>query len=268
MGEQPVARAPKPERTQHIYGGTLGGPIVKNKLFFFGNYQGTRFDAPGSETISVAPEAWRRGDLSSVTATIQRSRRPARSFPGNQIPVGRISPIAARDPQQHRRCTRCRTGRSRGVTGNYVGETLTTNRANQGDVRVDWNTSTKDKVFGRFSFAEYEADERQAGDAAAAGQPDRRAVSQRGGQLEPRREARRSSTRYWSASTRSRSSAATTRLGRDRERQRDVRDRRRAADCRAELDRLGRRPDRRSAPARATRTRSTGPIRSTRSSPG
>ncbi|HMF59261.1 MAG TPA: carboxypeptidase-like regulatory domain-containing protein, partial [Vicinamibacterales bacterium] len=40
------SNAAKPERTQHIYGGTLGGPIVKNKLFIFGNYQGTRFDAP------------------------------------------------------------------------------------------------------------------------------------------------------------------------------------------------------------------------------
>ena len=51
--------AAKPERRQDIYGGTLGGPLVKNKLFFFGNYQGTRFDAPGFETISVAPATWR-----------------------------------------------------------------------------------------------------------------------------------------------------------------------------------------------------------------
>jgi len=47
--------AAKPKRRQDIYGGTLGGPLAKNKLFFFGNYQGTRFDAPGTETISVAP---------------------------------------------------------------------------------------------------------------------------------------------------------------------------------------------------------------------
>ena len=65
--------AAKQERRQHIYGGTLGGPLVKNKLFFFGNYQGTRYDAPGFETVSVAPEAWRRGDLSSVTSADPRS---------------------------------------------------------------------------------------------------------------------------------------------------------------------------------------------------
>src|SRR4051812_12218233 len=136
------SHAAKPERTQHIYGATLGGPIVKNKLFIFGNYQGTRFDAPGSETISVAPEAWRHGDLSSVTATIKDPVTGA-VLAGNQIPASSISPIAAAllnntnlYPLPNRSVT--------GVTGNYVGETLTTNRANQGDFRGDWNTSAKD----------------------------------------------------------------------------------------------------------------------------
>ncbi len=149
------SHAAKPQRTQHIYGGTLGGPIVKNRLFLFGNYQGTRFDAPGSETVSVAPETWRRGDLSSVTATI-KDPLTGQVFVGNQIPASRISPIAAAIlgnttlyPLPNRSVT--------GVTGNYVGQTLTTNRANQGDVRADWNTSAKDKIFGRFSFAEYQA---------------------------------------------------------------------------------------------------------------
>ena len=59
--------APKPERRQDIFGGTFGGPLVKSRLFFFANYQGTRNDAPGFETISVAPAAWRVGDLSSIT---------------------------------------------------------------------------------------------------------------------------------------------------------------------------------------------------------
>ena len=61
------SNAPKPERRQDIYGGTFGGPLMKNKVFFFGNYQGTRFDAPGFETLSVAPESWRR-NLSLSTA--------------------------------------------------------------------------------------------------------------------------------------------------------------------------------------------------------
>ena len=62
--------APRQERKQHIFGATLGGPLVKDKLFFFADYQGSRQDAPGSSTASVAPEAWRRGDLSSITTPI------------------------------------------------------------------------------------------------------------------------------------------------------------------------------------------------------
>ena len=147
--------APKPERRQDIFGGTLGGPLVKNKLFFFGNYQGTKFNAPGFETLSVAPDSWRHGDLSSLTGTI-RDPRTGVVFAGNQIPVGRISPIAlailnntSLYPLPNRNVT--------GVTGNFVGETLTTITANQADGRIDWSPSNKDKVFGRFSYAEYES---------------------------------------------------------------------------------------------------------------
>ncbi|MEP6593060.1 MAG: hypothetical protein ABJC51_05180, partial [Acidobacteriota bacterium] len=146
--------AAKPKRRQDIFGGTLGGPIVRNSLFFFANYQGTKFDAPGFETVSVAPAAWRRGDLSSITAVI-RDPLTGQAFPGNQIPVGRISPIASAIlnstayPQANRNVS--------GVTGNFVGETLTTVTANQGDARVDWSASAADKVFGRFSMAEYES---------------------------------------------------------------------------------------------------------------
>ena len=96
------SRAPKPERRQDIYGGTFGGPLVKSKLFFFGNYQGTRFDAPGFETISVAPATWRNGDLSSLTNVTVRDPVTLVPFAGNQIPSGRISPIARGDSQQHR----------------------------------------------------------------------------------------------------------------------------------------------------------------------
>jgi hypothetical protein len=146
--------APKQERKQHIYGATLGGPIVKNKLFFFADYQGSRQDAPGFATASVAPEAWRHGDLSSVSVQI-RDPLTGLPFPGNQIPANRISPIAQRilnDAANYPLPNRSVAG---GVAGNFVGETLFKLRANQGDLRLDWNASDKDKLFGRYSFATY-----------------------------------------------------------------------------------------------------------------
>ena len=86
--------AAKQERKQHIYGGTLGGPVVRNKVFFFGDYQGSRQDAPGFGTASVAPEAWRRGDLSSVDAPRSAIRsRVCRS------PATRFRPTASARPR-------------------------------------------------------------------------------------------------------------------------------------------------------------------------
>src|SRR6266545_4379787 len=148
--------APKPERRQDIFGATVGGPLVKNNLFFFTDYQGTRFKAPVFETISVAPATWRAGDLSSVTAAI-RDPLTGQGFAGNQIPVGRMSAIARGILNNTTLYPLPNRTVSGGISGNFVGETLTTNRAHQADARIDWNASSKDKIFGRFSYAEYES---------------------------------------------------------------------------------------------------------------
>ena len=149
------SNAKKSERTQHIFGATFGGPIIKNKLFFFVNYQGTILDEPGTQTAAVAPEAWRRGDLSSFTTPI-RDPLTGQPFPGNQIPLSRISPFAlallgdtTRYPLPNRTVT--------GVAGNYVGASLAETRAHQGDLRLDWAASANDKLFLRVSIAEYES---------------------------------------------------------------------------------------------------------------
>src|SRR5437867_6483735 len=135
--------APRPERRQHIFGATLGGPVVKNQLFFFASYQGIRQDAHGSETVSLAPAEWRRGDLSGVD-TVIRDPLTGQPFPGNQVPPSRISPIArailgdtSLYPLPNRDVG--------GVGGNFVGEALTTVRTHQGDLRLDWNASPNDK---------------------------------------------------------------------------------------------------------------------------
>jgi hypothetical protein len=146
--------AAKPERKQHIFGGTLGGPLVSNKVFFFGDYQGSRHDAPGVSTAAVVPEAWRRGDLSSISTPIINPQTGL-AFPGNQIPVEMFSPTArailsdlTNYPLPNRSVS--------GIAGNYVGPTLFTIRAHQGDGRIDWNVSQDDRLFGRYSFATYE----------------------------------------------------------------------------------------------------------------
>ncbi|HEX2456158.1 MAG TPA: carboxypeptidase regulatory-like domain-containing protein, partial [Vicinamibacterales bacterium] len=152
--ENNASNAAKQERKQHIWGFTAGGPLLRDKLFIFGDYQRSQHDNPGFGTASVAPEAWRRGDLSSVTTAI-KDPTTGLAFDGNQIPIGRISSTARallNDLVNYPLPNRSVPG---GVTGNFVGERLLKIRANQGDVRVDWNASSNDKIFGRYSFATY-----------------------------------------------------------------------------------------------------------------
>jgi hypothetical protein len=147
--------APKAQRTQHIFGGTFGGPIVRNKLFFFGNFQQTKLDQPGSAVASVAPAEWRAGNLSNVT-TVIRDPLTGQPFPGNIIPANRISAVARAILSDTANYPLPNRGPTSGlVSGNYVGSSLSETSAPQGDVRVDYNPSTNDRFFGRVSIAEF-----------------------------------------------------------------------------------------------------------------
>ncbi|MBL8295723.1 MAG: carboxypeptidase regulatory-like domain-containing protein, partial [Bryobacterales bacterium] len=72
------------------FGGTFGGPIVRNKLFFFGTYQGTRTRSSPAGRVSFVPtEAERRGDFSALSTRIV-DPTTGQPFPGNIIPTSRI----------------------------------------------------------------------------------------------------------------------------------------------------------------------------------
>ena len=236
------SNAAKPERRQDIYGGTLGGPLVKNKLFFFANYQGTRFDAPGFETHFG--RARQRG-ATAICRASPRHPRPATglAFAGNQIPAGRISPIArsilsntALYPLPNRNV-------SGGVTGNYVGETLTTIARQPGRrARSTGTRRTTTRSSDASRIAEFQSRTDKRAFPLLLGSLHGRAVPQSGVQLEPRLQSvgrQRAARRLQPDHDRERH----PRLGRRRQRQRDVRDCGRAADPGPELDRMGRRPD-------------------------
>ena len=71
LGQQPRRpAAKKAELSQNIFGATLGGPIIKNKLFFFADYQGFIRNRPGELVRSVAPRPAGEGDLSGAGVTI------------------------------------------------------------------------------------------------------------------------------------------------------------------------------------------------------
>ncbi len=91
----------KPEARQNQFGGTLGGPLVRNRLFFFGSYQGTFDQQLASRFGTVPTAAMRNGDFSASPtpiydpATGNTSTGAGRTaFPGNVIPRDRFEPIA------------------------------------------------------------------------------------------------------------------------------------------------------------------------------
>ncbi|MBO0721157.1 MAG: TonB-dependent receptor [Blastocatellia bacterium] len=152
----------KPKLRQNIFGGTLGGPVISNKLFFFVDYQGAVQRTGGASTIAVAPAAWRTGDLSSLGVTIrdpQNCTKPSdtttcQPFAGGIIPQSRIvNPIAKAlfaNPQLYPLPNRINPVNHTGVL-----DVVTSDRfnAHQFDIRMDSQLSGKDTLMGRYSFS-------------------------------------------------------------------------------------------------------------------
>ncbi len=86
-----LPRRSKLNRNQ--FGGTLGGPIWRNRTFFFFNYEGLRERRGVEARGSVPTEAWRVGDFSGVAGLTLRDPQGG-NFPGNRIPENRFSPTA------------------------------------------------------------------------------------------------------------------------------------------------------------------------------
>ena len=83
---------PKPKLDQNQFGGSVGGPLVKNRTFFFADYEGFRQEQ-GVTFVSTVPTAkMRSGDFSELSVPIyDPTTTPRTSFPGNVIPGERDS---------------------------------------------------------------------------------------------------------------------------------------------------------------------------------
>ncbi|MDX2043680.1 MAG: TonB-dependent receptor [Acidobacteriota bacterium] len=151
----------KSKLRQNIFGGTLGGPIIKERLFFFAAYQQTIQRTGGAGTASVAPIAWRSGNLSAFTTPIRDPQKTGACttadrtacFTGNIIPANRISnPVAKAlfaDNTLYPLPTRQQAG-----TGVGLVDVVTASQINnpQIDGKIDWRVTDKDNFSSRYSF--------------------------------------------------------------------------------------------------------------------
>lgn len=150
----------KPAFRQNQFGAAAGGPIVRNKTFLFGDYQGTRIARAGGNSISdVPPAALRAGDFSSTGVTIYdpSSRRLGPTglvisdpLPGNRIPQSQMNAsmvaLQGQVPLPN-------FGTPGALSRNYFYGPPRTSNTDQGDVRVDHTFSAKDNMFGRYSIS-------------------------------------------------------------------------------------------------------------------
>ena len=146
---------PKGDWAYHQYGGTLGGPVVRNRLFYFASYEGTRDKQQATRTMSVPTEALRRGDLSASVnpiydpATGSANGVGRTAFPGNVIPGDRIDATAAKI------ISLMPMPNLPGETNNYfISAPFEFNRWTL-DTKVNWNVSPKLNLFGRYSHLDF-----------------------------------------------------------------------------------------------------------------
>ncbi len=147
---------PKTKRNQ--FGVAVGGPIMKNKSFFFGDYQGTRSSQGGSILSSVPTALARTGNLSEYGVNIydpQSNADPAAraQFGGAVIPSGQLSPQALAILQLIPLPNL--PGRENGTRDNFQASGAETFDADQFDGRVDHRLNDSTNIFGRYSSGKF-----------------------------------------------------------------------------------------------------------------
>src|SRR5215469_6290427 len=147
----PGHELPRPTLRWNMFGGTIGGPIIKDRLFFFADYQGQRFDHPAtSQFITVFTNAERGGDFSALLpATQLKDPHTGVPYPNNQIPLSQQNVVAAN--------LFASSLYPKPINGNSINNAVNVYTqafdTDQGDIKVDFNVTGKDHFEGRYSQA-------------------------------------------------------------------------------------------------------------------
>lgn len=145
-------RAQPPYR-QNQFGATFGGPLVKDRMFYFGSYEGTRIREKLTR-LSIIPTPAQVGGDFSGTAQIHDPAGQAEDgtrprFPNDTIPRDRFDPVALRMVELYPQPNR--SGRQ-----NYLFNPPRNRDDDKIDSRFDWRVATNHTIFVRFSYLNFD----------------------------------------------------------------------------------------------------------------
>jgi hypothetical protein len=166
---------PKNPYNELHFGGTFGGPIIKDRLFFFVDYEAFRFHSSGSGLSSQVPAAFLKGDFSKLyaigiqlydTTDVGPDGQPV-PYANNQVPVNsKIAAYLAGNPKAYPTCPgspgcQASPGDPLGIYNDFTGPISSLQRNDQGDAKIDWHLRDSDVFLFRYSQG-YAYDEQTA----------------------------------------------------------------------------------------------------------
>ncbi len=140
------AGEPDPRYQRNQFGGSLGGPIRKDRTFFFADYEGRLAREGFARRTNVPSLAERNGDFSANPYPVidPYTQMP---FPGNRIPNNRLDPIGVRIAALYPLPNRNVPGQ------NYASAPVGLDDSHTTDLRIDHSLSGRDELMGRYSYS-------------------------------------------------------------------------------------------------------------------
>lgn len=150
---------PKPNYLRNQFGGTIGGPIRKDKTFFFGSFQGVSERRGNTQTATVPVSDWRRGDFGGVPglnlfdpATGTANGTGRQLFPDNRIPISRFHPVSSRLLPD------LRSPNLTGLQANLIDNVLSRIAGRQFGTRVDHKLDERTSLFVKYDLSRFDVE--------------------------------------------------------------------------------------------------------------